>query len=188
MSDNKMLKVLSSETRKEILKELSRGYRTPSDLSRILKKSKSTTVEHLEKLMDAGLVSKSQEPGRKWVFYDLTKKGHTMVPTDSNRIILVLALVFMSFAIGSYSLYSYYFNPLVMREVTFSTGEMVTKNIEKVPRGQEMLGVPEDADVKVLESNNTLLLYLSGLMFLVCVLGAVIVSRMHFKNRRIPEA
>lgn len=74
-----MLKIKASDTKMEIIKELSRGQRTPSDLSRLLKKSKSTIVEHLDALINAGFVSKIERPGRKWVFYSLTKNGYDII-------------------------------------------------------------------------------------------------------------
>lgn len=79
MNKDDLLKIKTSETKMEIIKQLSKGQRTPSDLSRILKKSKSTIVEHLESLIDFGLVIKIERPGKKWVFYSLTKNGYEII-------------------------------------------------------------------------------------------------------------
>ena len=73
MKENRLLKVLTSDTRRDILKILSNGYRNPSDLSRMLNKNKSTIVEHLDKMLDAGLVYKIEKPGKKWNF---KRSGH----------------------------------------------------------------------------------------------------------------
>ncbi len=72
-------RVLSSDTRIEILRELNRGERTPSFLSARLKKSSPTIVEHLGKLADAQMIEKIEQPGKKYVFYRLTSKGKTFL-------------------------------------------------------------------------------------------------------------
>jgi DNA-binding transcriptional ArsR family regulator len=73
------LKVLNSEAKMNILRELAKGQKTPTDLSKKLGKVKSTVVEHLEELVDLGLVIKSEEAGRKWVFYSLSREGYRLL-------------------------------------------------------------------------------------------------------------
>lgn len=75
--DEQMLKVLSSNTRLEILKRLSEGQMTLTDLSRVLDFCKSTIFEHLKKLYEAGLVYRIT--GRKWIYYKLSKQGYRVV-------------------------------------------------------------------------------------------------------------
>jgi DNA-binding transcriptional ArsR family regulator len=75
--DEQMLKVLSSNTRLEILKRLSEGQMTLTDLSRVLDFCKSTIFEHLKKLYEAGLVYRIT--GRKWIYYRLSKQGYRVV-------------------------------------------------------------------------------------------------------------
>ncbi|MEM3690754.1 MAG: VWA domain-containing protein, partial [Candidatus Micrarchaeia archaeon] len=72
-------KVLSSETRLQILNTLAEGERTPTDISSKLNKSKATIVEHLDKLREAELVEKIEVDGRKWVFYKLTPRGKSLI-------------------------------------------------------------------------------------------------------------
>ncbi len=72
--DKKVFEALSSETRIRILKYIKTKARTITELSKILGTSKSTVSQHLDKLMEAGLVKKSDER-RKWVYYELTEKG-----------------------------------------------------------------------------------------------------------------
>jgi DNA-binding transcriptional ArsR family regulator len=75
--DEHLLKVLSSNTRIEILKRLSKSQMTLTDLSRVLDFCKSTVFEHLKKLYDAGLVYRIT--GRKWIYYKLSKQGHRVL-------------------------------------------------------------------------------------------------------------
>ncbi|MCX6777835.1 MAG: VIT domain-containing protein [Candidatus Micrarchaeota archaeon] len=78
VSEVDMHRALSSDTRVQILGELTNGDRTPTDLSRKLGKSKATISEHLDKLVEAELVDKIERDGKKWVFYSLTRKGKSV--------------------------------------------------------------------------------------------------------------
>ncbi|OIO20810.1 hypothetical protein COV61_01280 [Candidatus Micrarchaeota archaeon CG11_big_fil_rev_8_21_14_0_20_47_5] len=77
MMDYDVHKALSNETRVGILSELSEVEKIPTDLSSKLDKSKATIAEHLERLVQAGLVEKIEKPGRKFVFYRITSKGRS---------------------------------------------------------------------------------------------------------------
>jgi DNA-binding transcriptional ArsR family regulator len=75
--DKELLKVLSSNTRIEILRHLSNSQMTLTDLARVLDFCKSTVFEHLKKLYDAGLVCRVT--GRKWIYYRLSKQGQRVL-------------------------------------------------------------------------------------------------------------
>ncbi len=98
--DRDVLKVLAVDTRMDILKELSEGNRTPSDLSKKLKKSGATIVEHLEALRKSGLVIKTEQPGKKWVFYSLTERGYGIIKSKSRKLIIILGTSMLSGVIG----------------------------------------------------------------------------------------
>ncbi len=68
-------RLLENGTRAGIMQELSLADKIPTDLSARLGKSKATIVEHLDALLQAGFVEKIETPGRKFVFYRLTRKG-----------------------------------------------------------------------------------------------------------------
>ncbi len=76
-----LYKALSSDTRIDILRVLEdgEGGRTPTFISERLGKSKATISEHLDKLVENGLVDKEEVEGRKWVFYRLTSKGKSAI-------------------------------------------------------------------------------------------------------------
>ena len=59
--DSKTLKALSSETRQEIIKYLSKRPYTASELSKITKKHVTTITEHLDTLEKSGLVQKKED-------------------------------------------------------------------------------------------------------------------------------
>jgi DNA-binding transcriptional ArsR family regulator len=75
--DENLLKVLSSNTRLEILKRLSESQMTLTDLARVLDFCKSTVFEHLKKLYEAGLIYRIT--GRKWIYYRLSKQGYRVL-------------------------------------------------------------------------------------------------------------
>jgi DNA-binding transcriptional ArsR family regulator len=98
--DRDVLKVLAVDTRMDILKELSQGNRTPSDLGKRLNKTDATIVEHLNALCKAGLVNRTEQPGKKWVFYSLTERGYGIIKSKSRKLIIVIATSLLSGVIG----------------------------------------------------------------------------------------
>lgn len=105
--DREVLKVLSTDTRMDILKELSEGGRTPSFLGKRLKKSDATIVEHLEVLCKAGLVKKVEQPGKKWIFYTLTERGQGIISSKTRRLVIILGSSAVAFLGGAMSLSQY---------------------------------------------------------------------------------
>ena len=90
--DRDVLKVISVDTRMDILKILAEGERNPSFISKKLNKSDATIVEHLEALQKAGLVKKIETPGRKWVFYTLTERGKGIISSKNRRLVIILGI------------------------------------------------------------------------------------------------
>ncbi|MCX6769675.1 MAG: ArsR family transcriptional regulator [Candidatus Micrarchaeota archaeon] len=72
-------RLLENETRAGIMQELSVADKIPTDLSLRLGKSKTSVVEHLAELVEAGLVQRLETPGRKFVYYSLTQKGRQVL-------------------------------------------------------------------------------------------------------------
>src|SRR3972149_8464836 len=95
--DRDVLKVLSVDTRMDIIKLLSEGGRTPSFMSKKLNKSDATVVEHLNALVKAGLVKKVEQPGKKWVFYTLTDRGYGIIKSKSRRLVIILGTSLIGF-------------------------------------------------------------------------------------------
>jgi DNA-binding transcriptional ArsR family regulator len=122
--DREVLKVLAVDTRMDILKQLSEGARTPSDLGKRLNKSGATIVEHLEALCKAGLVKKIEQPGKKWVFYTLTDRGQCIISSKSKRLVIILAVSMLALIGG--------FGSFLQHSIQF--GYLATKaGMEKAP-------------------------------------------------------
>ena len=90
--DRKTLKALAADTRLDILKSLSYRRKMPSELSKELKLAPSTVIEHLNRLEEADLV-KREETGHKWIYYNLTEKGESLIkPRVPMQFVIVLSV------------------------------------------------------------------------------------------------
>ncbi len=98
--DKQDFKALSSDVRVEILKKLDFGCKTLRKLSDELNLPKSTVHENLAILVKSGFVEKRNE-GSKWVYYELTDKGRTLLhPHEKIKIILLLSSAALSYTGG----------------------------------------------------------------------------------------
>jgi len=100
----KLLKTLTVDTRTDILKNLEKRPMTASELSRKLDKHVTTISEHLNVLKKSDLVERVERPGRKWVYYRLTKPGQRIIHPTSYRWVFVFVVIF--FTLGGYYLFS----------------------------------------------------------------------------------
>jgi len=112
--DRRAFKALASETRVEILKLLDGTQKTVSDLARELDMNKATMFQHLEQLVEVGLVKKDSEedrattikeapneapvsgPPKKWVYYRLSWKGKNVLHPERVKIAIMLSIVAVS--------------------------------------------------------------------------------------------
>ncbi len=75
--DRESFKALSSEKRVEIINNLTERRMTLTELSKKLNLGASTIKSHCSILMNSGLIIMVDE-GRKWKYYELTKKGEQL--------------------------------------------------------------------------------------------------------------
>ncbi|MBU3904555.1 MAG: winged helix-turn-helix domain-containing protein [Nanoarchaeota archaeon] len=102
--DKKTIKLLSSDTRVNILKSLSRRRKTLTELASEFDLAKSTITEHLSKLEESNLIIK-QETGRKWIYYELSSKGEKLIkPKTPTPFVILLTLGIIIIIFGSMSL------------------------------------------------------------------------------------
>jgi len=97
-----LLKTLTVDTRTDILKCLGNRQMTASELSRKLDKHVTTISEHLQNLKDSDLVERIERPGRKWVYYRLTKPGKDIIRPESHRWVFIISVTFICFIGGFY--------------------------------------------------------------------------------------
>jgi len=89
--DRKSFEALVSESRASILKSLAERRKTLTELSAQFRLSPSTVKEHMQVLEKAGLAVMKDE-GRKWKYYELTRKGMSIVQPRELKIWIVLGL------------------------------------------------------------------------------------------------
>lgn len=86
------IKALGTETRQQILKLLSERSYTSTELGKKLNKHVTTVKEHLDKLEKSGFIQK-KDSTNKFVYYELSSKGHRITKNYSWVIIFSLSIV-----------------------------------------------------------------------------------------------
>ncbi len=89
-----LIKTISADTRSDILKALNKRQMTASELSRYLNKHVTTVHEHLGVLSSSKLVDKIERPGRKWIYYKLSKEGRKILHPESYKLVFVFTTLF----------------------------------------------------------------------------------------------
>jgi DNA-binding transcriptional ArsR family regulator len=98
--DEESFKVLSSDTRIKILKNLKLRRHTLSELSKNLSLKTSTIKEHCDVLRKAKLIEQIDE-GRKWKYYELTENGKKIVAPklyDDLQVLITLCATIIIFS------------------------------------------------------------------------------------------
>lgn len=83
-------RILASDTRVQILKILDGRAMTGTELGKRLDLEKSTVHQHLEKLVEGGLVTR-REDDRLWVYYDLSPRGRRLLHPPRAGFTLLLS-------------------------------------------------------------------------------------------------
>ena len=90
--DVDLIKVLASDTRRDVLRLLGERRRTLTELAEAVGLKKATILEHLEKLQAAGLIRRLDDGERIWIYYELTPRGSRIVhPGRTTRFYLIMA-------------------------------------------------------------------------------------------------
>jgi len=99
--DKNTFKALAVDTRVNILKFLKGKRKTVSDIAKHLNLSKPTVLEHLNKMVLAGLLIKKPQ-GKKWIYYELTSKGEKILsPTPSAFFVFMMTVSLALIVFGS---------------------------------------------------------------------------------------
>jgi len=102
--DRKSFEALAVDTRVRLLKSLRERRKTLSELSEELGMSVSGVKEHLQILEQAELVQKMDE-GRKWKYYQLTKKGSDVVAPKELKVWILLSMSSMALIMSVMALF-----------------------------------------------------------------------------------
>ncbi len=98
--DDALLKVLSSESRREILRLLAERRMTGAEMAGRLNLGKPAVSEHLKKLTEAGLIERQDDPERRWVYYNLSARGKSILEPQRVRFYLVMAVASLALVLG----------------------------------------------------------------------------------------
>ncbi len=98
--DDALLKVLSSESRREILRLLAERRMTGAEMAVRLNLGKPAVSEHLKKLTEAGLIDRMDDPERRWVYYNLSTRGKSILEPQRVRFYLVMAVASLALVLG----------------------------------------------------------------------------------------
>lgn len=121
--DRETFRALAVDTRVSILKFLDDEFQlTLTDLAEKLGLAPSTVKEHLERLLEVGLIEQ-MDKGMKWKYYRLTKKGKQLLNPYEKRVWIVLSVTLLLFFAALYRLV-YRLNDIV--SVVVSPGEKVS--------------------------------------------------------------
>lgn len=103
--DRDTFKVLSSDTRIQILKRINERKQTLSDLAEDMGMSPSTIKEHIDRLVEAGLIV-HLDRGTKWKYYVLTSKGKSIVSPVETKVWILLSSSLAAVAAIAVDIYS----------------------------------------------------------------------------------
>ena len=98
--DRETFKALASDTRLNILKSLDGKKMSLNDIIQATNLNKATLHEHMTKLNEAGLVKKHERVGHKWVYYQLTWKGESLLHPENTQIVVLFTTTFIALWVG----------------------------------------------------------------------------------------
>jgi DNA-binding transcriptional ArsR family regulator len=105
--DRDAFKALASDTRLDILRVLDGKKMSLKDISSVTKLNKATLHEHLSKLYEAGLVKRNEREGHKWVYYNLSWKGKSLLHPENTRIVVLFSATFSALFFGVVGMYHF---------------------------------------------------------------------------------
>lgn len=138
--DRRSFEALAAESRVKVLKALSKRRKTLTELAKELSLSNSTMKEHLEVLVGAGLIIQRDE-GRKWKYYELTRKGQGIVSPYPARVLIMLAVSIILVLGSGWNFISAFGGPAVQMAEPMEAG---APGLEIGVPGAEKNGVAEE--------------------------------------------
>jgi DNA-binding transcriptional ArsR family regulator len=166
--DKRTFEALAMESRIKILKALKERRKTQSELSKELSLAPSTVSEHLEKMLDAGLIARKKDH-HKWIYYELTEKGqHILSPQKASVFVFALSMTLFLVFIG------YMF-------VTFTTGSF---RAASAPMYDKALGAGSPEAMPLASQVMTQPDYVTPAVLIAIVIVAALLLLWRFKRMR----
>ena len=95
--DRQTFKVLAADTRIDMMKRLAVHKLTLTDLAEKMGMSPSTIKEHLDRLVEVGLIEQ-EDRGMKWKYYHLTQKGRDILTPQETKVWILLGTTLLILA------------------------------------------------------------------------------------------
>jgi len=139
--DKHSFKALAADSRVKILKILGKRRHTQSELAADLNLSIPTVKEHLKAMEKAGLVSMMDE-GRKWKYYELTRKAKVSLDPEMKKIWILLSIIGLMVVGGLTGVMKQAFDPMYgfgsmeaqsFNDLAKTTGDMPDISAETAP-------------------------------------------------------
>lgn len=154
--DRETLKAISSDTRMDILKYLSKRKYTLSEISKKINLKNPTVKEHLDHLISAGLVVK-EDSSNIWKYYSLSEKGRKLIKPKEIKVLIsfvislfatfgLIGLYLINFVLGKTSLKS------TGNSMTAAQDIMVSRSIENA---EPLMQVSMDSSQAIVDTTIT---------------------------------
>ncbi|MFH1055121.1 MAG: winged helix-turn-helix domain-containing protein [Candidatus Altiarchaeota archaeon] len=101
--DRETFKALAADTRIDILKRIEAHKLTLTDLSEQMSMSPSTIKEHLDRLVEVGLIEQDDR-GMKWKYYHLTSKGRNILTPQETKVWIMLGTTLLVLAGSAFTM------------------------------------------------------------------------------------
>ncbi len=108
IEDKKVADAVLSDCRIKILKNLSKRRMTAAELTHKIGIQKSAIYKHLDKLLDARIIRRIDDTERKWVYYELTEKGSTIVSSKRVQIFVIISSAIGTLFLGMFLIARYF--------------------------------------------------------------------------------
>lgn len=122
-------KTLASQARLDILRAIDQRNMSLKDISKATKLHETTVHEHITKLVRSGFVKKKEREGHKWVYYNLSWKGSSLLHPDNTKVVVMFTTTFVLLLGGIVSVLS------LLNIINLFNGGVSQPPIEGAPPG-----------------------------------------------------
>ena len=137
-----------------------------------------TLHEHLTKLVDAGFVKRKEREGHKWVYYQLSWKGESLIHPENTRVVLLFTSTFIVLFIGIVGLIS-----ATMNTVSSKSPQVLDRVISK---GQKN-GLDIESETQNLLFGQEPIVVYSLILCFIIVAVLLGISLWRYKKNKTPK-
>jgi DNA-binding transcriptional ArsR family regulator len=172
-------KALASDTRLDILKVLDGKKMSLNELTAATKLHKMILHEHLTKLVESGFVKRKEREGHKWVYYQLSWKGESLIHPENTKVVLLFTTAFITLLFGIIGLVN------IVKSITDSQlSSEINDNGRTIPINKGSKGPsPDVGGSEGLFGLDYILLYVTIACFIIFIILIVVSVWKYKKNK-----